>query len=199
MGAYTETCVRLDKLTKEQTERIVNHLIDVLKYQNKCYDGDAVERLFRRRQELRDLYQKMGLTEEKLTKKYIEKEVKSKIKIIETKLHDLNEVLIGNMTLEGCLRKNHMLKRYSDANVKKFNDHYYIETYDEIFRNYEYDKLSINLHTVEDLINHLKTRDSIQDLTIPDDKFGPLTPELEIKIRKHYSEIGDNNFIVNFG
>ena len=121
MGAYTETCVRLDKLTKEQTERIVNHLIDVLKYQNKCYDGDAVERLFRRRQELRDLYLKMGLTEEKLTKQYIEKEVKSKIKIIETKLHDLNEVLIGNMTLEECLRKNHMLKRYSDANVKKFN------------------------------------------------------------------------------
>lgn len=85
--------------------------------------------------------------------------------------------------------------------VIKYKGHLFVRDCHEIFRNYEYDQLSINLHTVEDLVNHLKDPKlkSIQDLTIENGKFEPLTPELENKIRSYYGEIGDNNFLVNFG
>ena len=91
--------------------------------------------------------------------------------------------------------------------IKEYKGDKYIEQYGEIFRLRQYDTFGLNLHTVEDLIDYLrsnKRQQFICDFAAKPDKDGNikyegLTYELAQRIREHYGKIGDNNFIVNFG
>ena len=95
----------------------------------------------------------------------------------------------------------------SHCRIKEYKGDKYIEQYGEIFRLRQYDTLDLNLHTVEDLIDYLrsnKRQQFICDFAENLDKNGNikyegLTDELAQRIRNHYGKIGDNNFIVNFG
>jgi len=207
MGAYTDTYIKIDKIDKKTIDRLVKHALKSIKWSTY---GEVLENGWERgladwleiHEKNYDYFVKeCGVDPAKMTKEYLTEELRKKVNETKSKINDLNLVLEGKMDLFECLKKNHMLKDYDNFSVRKYNGEYYINTLHEIFRNYEYDQLRINLHTVEDLINHLKQPylKSIKDLTVDDSEYGPLTPELEKKIRDYYGAIGDNNFLVNFG
>lgn len=207
MGAYTDTYIKIDKVDKETIDRLVKHALNSIKWTTY---GQVLEKGWEKglaywlkmHEDKYDYFVKeCGVDPSKMTKEYLTEKLRKKVKSTKAKIDDLNLVLEGKMDLLECLKKNHMIKDYDDFSVRKYNGEYYINTLHEIFRNYEYDQLSINLHTVEDLIAHLKQPHlkSIKDLTDDNAEYGPLTTELEKKIRDYYSSIGDNNFLVNFG
>lgn len=207
MGAYTDTYIKIDKVDKETINSLIKHAINGLKlttYGKALTNGwnQGLNHWLQFHKEEYDYFvNECGIDPSKMTDEYLTKEYRKKVNETKQKIDNLNLVLEGKLDLIECLKRNHMIKDYSDFSIRKYNDEYYINTKHEIFRNYEYDQLNINLHTVEDLINHLKQPhlQSIKDLTINDSKYGPLTPELEQKIRDYYGNIGDNNFLVNFG
>ena len=210
MGAYTETYIRIDKLTPEQTNRIANgtlweaehQAVYYTNYKEKGWDYALENWINMHKNNYYYFVKECGVDPEKMTEKYLRKDLRKKIRKCKKIENDIREVIDGKKTLEEFITDNHLCKRYMGViGVIKYKGHLFVRDCHEIFRNYEYDQLSINLHTVEDLVNHLKDPKlkSIQDLTIENGKFEPLTPELENKIRSYYGEIGDNNFLVNFG
>lgn len=207
MGAYTDTYIKISKVDHDTINRLIDYAIKSMlytSYGNAIREGweKGLERWLKFHKEEYDYFvnecdvDPSHMTEEYLTQKYREK-----VNSLQDKINDLVLVKEGKMDFIECLKKHKMIKDYSDFDIREYKDDYYINTKHEIFRNYEFDQLHINLHTVEDLINHLKQPHltSIKDLTVKDAKYGPLTPELEQKIRDYYGAIGDNNFLVNFG
>ena len=207
MGAYTDTYIKISKVDKETIKRIVEHALWSIKWTTygqvleNGWEKGLADWLKMHEEEYDYFVKECGVDPSKMTKEYLTEKLRKKVAETKTKVDNLNLVLEGKLDLLECLKKTHMLHDYGDVSVRKYKGEYYINPLHEIFRNYEYDQLSANIHTVEDLINHLKQPHlkSIKDLTVDNSEYGPLTPELEQKIRDYYGAIGDNNFLVNFG
>ena len=204
MSTWTWTFVRIDKLTKEQTEWCVKHVKWITSGQSyaeysKMPFKEALKGWIKMHTENRDyLINDCGIDPSKLTPKYLEKELKQKLKKFEFRQKCYDACLNGEMTLEEVLVKTNQLKdKHDDFYIIKRQDHYYIQIHHEIFRN-QLDSIE-EFHTVEDLINELKRSTLITDFSDDNAERGPLTPELEKRIRDYYGAIGDNNFYVHFG
>lgn len=207
MGAYTDTYIKISKVDRNTINRLIDDAIKGMMYTSY---GDAIregweeglKNWLKLHKENYDYFvDECGVDPSHMTEEYLTQEYSRKVNNLQDKINDLALVKEGKIDFLECLKKHNMIKDYDDFCIRKYKDEYYINTNHEIFRNYEYDQLNINLHTVEDLINHLKQPhlNSIKDLTVKDAEYGPLTQDLEQKIRDYYSAIGDNNFLVNFG
>ncbi|MBR6907091.1 hypothetical protein IKN40_00925 [bacterium] len=204
MGAYTWTHVRIDKLSKEQIEQCINHAKWLIKgttynkYIKISWDKALKDWIDFHNKEHDYLVNECGLTEEKLTEEYLAKELKKKLAEYKLKLKCYDMCISGEMTIEEMLRKTHQL-RYGDFIILKRKGHYYIDIRHEIFRNYEYSEIEYT--TVDDLINHCRSCKDEQfiDYDKHSSCYEKWSQELEDKVRKYYTEIGDNNFIVTFG
>jgi hypothetical protein len=210
MGAYTETYIRIDKLSPEQREEIAknalwhveHHAVYYINYKEKGWDYALEDWLEMHKENYEYFVRECDVDPDKMTEEYLKRDLRKRIRKCKKIEKDIREVIDGKKTLEEFITDNHLCKRWgSIISVMKYDGQLFVRSNEEIFRNYEYDQLSINLHTVEDLIAHLKNPElkSIKDLTVDDSNYEPLTPELENKIRSYYGKIGDNNFLVNFG
>ena len=207
MGAYTDTYIKISKVERNTINRLIDGAIEGMlqtSYGKAIREGweNGLKSWLKLHKENYDYFvDECGVDPSHMTEEYLTQEYHERVNSLKDKIDDLNLVKEGKMDFLECLKKHNMIKDYDDFSVRKYNDEYYINTNHEIFRNYEYDQLNINLHTVEDLINHLKQPhlNSIKDLTVKYAEYGPLTRELEQKIRDYYRAIGDNNFLVNFG
>lgn len=207
MGAYTDTYIKISKVDRNTINRLIDGAIKGMlqtSYGEAIREGleNGLKNWLKLHKENYDYFVKeCDVDPSYMTEEYLTQEYHKRVNSLKDKINDLTLVKEGKMDFLECLKKHNMIKDYDDFSIRKYNDEYYINTNNEIFRNYEYDQLRINLHTVEDLINHLKQPhlNSIKDLTVKDAEYGPLTVELEQKIRDYYSAIGDNNFLVNFG
>ena len=204
MGAYTWTHVRIDKRSKGQIEQCINHAKWLAKgttydeYTKISWDKALKDWIDLHNKEHDYLVNVCGLTEEKLTEEYLTKELKKKLTEHKLKLKCYDMCLSGEMTIEEMLKKTHQLK-YGDFIILKRKGHYYIDIRHEIFRNYEYSEIEYT--TVDDLINHCRSCKDEQfiDYDKHNSDYEKWSQELEDKVRKYYTEIGDNNFIVTFG
>lgn len=207
MGAYTDTYIKISKVERNTINRLIDGAIKGMlqtSYGKAIREGweNGLESWLKLHKENYDYFVKeCDVDPSHMTEEYLTQEYHKRVNILKGKINDLILVKEGKMDFLECLKKHKMIKDYSDFWIREYKNDYYINTKYEIFRNCEYDQLRINLHTVEDLINHLKQPhlSSIKDLTAQDAEYGPLTVELEQKIRDYYSAIGDNNFLVNFG
>ena len=203
MSTWTWTFVRVDKLTKQQTEWCLNHVKWLTSGQTyaeyiKLPFKEALKKWIEMHKKNYDYFvNECDVNPEKLTDKALEKELKNKLKEFKERQELYDKCLAGELTLEEVLRKTHQLTDRGDFYVIKRQGNYYVEIQHEIFRNQK--DSEDEFHTVEDLIKELKTSNLITDFSVKNSERGPLTPELEQKIRDYYGEIGDDNFYVHFG
>ena len=204
MSTWTWTFVRIDKLTKEQTEWCLKHVKWITSSQtyarySKMKWEDALKDWIDMHNEDYDYFvNECGVDPKKMTPEYLEKELKQKLKKFEFRQKCYDACLEGKMTLEEVLVKTNQLNnKYNDFYIIKRQGHYYVNINHEIFRN-QLDSEK-EFCTVEDLINELKTSSLITDFTDDTAERGPLNSALENKIRNYYEAIGDNNFYVHFG
>ena len=204
MGAYTWTHVRIDKLNKEQIEKCINHAKMLAKgtsyenYSNMTWN-DALKSWIDFHNKERDYFiNECGLTEEKLSTEFLTKKLKRELSQHKLKLKCYDMCLSGEMSIKEMLKKTHQFK-YGDFIILKRKGQYYIDIRTEIFRNYEY--CEDEFTTVDSLINHCRNckNEQFLDYSKNDCEYEKWSQELEDKVRKYYTEIGDNNFIVTFG
>jgi hypothetical protein len=204
MGAYTWTYIRIDKLNKKQIESCINHakwLTEGNVYEEyfKINWEKALEKWLNSHKKLYDYYvNECGVPKEKMTDEYLAKDLKRKMRLHKLKLKCYDKCLNGEMTVEEMLRKTHQFK-FGDFIILKRNNTYYIDINYEIFRNYEYCETEFT--TVDELIEHCRNCKGSQfmDYDNTDGKYHMWNQEIEDRVRKYYADIGDNNFIVQFG
>lgn len=205
MGAYTWTFVRVDKLTPEMVKSCIGHakwLATGTTYESysKMDFESALKDWFKLHKEEHDyLVNECKVPLEKLTKEYLTKELKEKIKNHKKKLEYYEKCLAGEMTVEELLHKTNTIKKINDLYVIKRQGHYYVNIEKEVFRNYEY--CDEEFHTVESLIEHCRNNkgNNYIDYTKDYDEYHEWNDEIEKTVRDYYESIGDNNFYVHFG
>jgi hypothetical protein len=209
MSAWTWTFIRIDKISNEEARKCVKHAKWLMqnttygRYIEKPFD-EALEDWLGMHKKHYDYYvNECGVPKEQMTDNYLTKELKKKLKKHKQKLVAYEAFLNGDISFEKMLRDNHLLKEdVDDFYFIKRKNHFFVNIKGEIFRNREY--CEEEFCEVEKLIEHLKNPKlvNISDFSEIDGdgfKYGPLTKELEEKIRKFYGEIGDFNFYVHFG
>lgn len=203
MGAYTWTFVRTDKLSREQTDFLmdrIGHYQPWYCHPSKKFKT-VLKEWYEMHEEGRDYYiNDCGLSPESLTKENLRKELISKRRAYFFFKRCCNKVIDGEMTFDEMfkkIRKKNSL-RGAFLTICK-NDHFYVHIGKEIFRNFEF--YDGEFTTVDAMVEHLRNIDNpkIQDFDDETLSFGPLTDILETKIRNYYNLIGDENFIVHFG
>lgn len=207
MSTWTWTYVRIDKLNSIQVKSIVEHakwLLSGTTYASyaKLSWNEAIKKWLDMHTEHYDyLVNDCGVPEEHMTEEYLINELKEKMELYHTKVKCYNKCLNGEMSFEDMLKKTNQLKKGSSGDflIIKRNNHFYVHIVNEIFRS-QFDSVE-EFSTVESLINYLKQPEQtmICDYDDPNLENKPLTKELEQKIREYYTEIGDGNFIVDFG
>lgn len=205
MGAYTWTFVRIDKLTSKMLEDCVTEVKHKAKhttygsYYNKSW-GDALNDWLKFHEEEYDYFvNECGVDPKKMTKEYLTKKLKHKMKLHRLKLECYDKCLNGEMTIEEVLRKTHQLQcTLGDFYVIKRKGHYYIQIDHEVFRNYEYcDK---EFHTVDALIEHCRKSKKKNFIDYKNGyDYQEWNDTIEKNVREYYEAIGDDNFYVHFG
>lgn len=205
MGAYTWTFVRIDKLTSKMLENCVTEAKQKAKhttygsYYNKSW-GDALNDWLKFHEEEYDYFvNECGVSPKKMTKEYLTKQLKHKMKLNKLKLEYYDKCLNGEMTIEEVLRKTHQLQcTLGDFYVIKRKGHYYIQIDHEVFRNYEYcDK---EFHTVDALIEHCRKSKKKNFIDYKNGyDYQEWNDTIEKNVREYYEAIGDDNFYVHFG
>ena len=162
MGAYTWTFVRVDKLSKEQVEKVVTEAkqsasLTTYGEYSKLPFKEALEEWLKFHEEERDYFiEECGVSPEKLTKEFLTRKLKTEMKAYRAKMRLYDKVLTGEMTLEEMLHKTHQLNGFcNDFYIIKRQGHYYVNIRYENFRNYEY--CDEEFHTVDALIDHCKS------------------------------------------
>ena len=212
MGAFTWTHLRVNALSrdhiKEYCESAIKELTKIWYYSAyKENEDKAIEEwvAFNLDEDNKETLLECGKPESYFERDNLINELKKKISVIDEKVRCIQDVLDGKITLSEAIDKVQIANLLC-ISAKKYKDEYYVSmttVYPEIFRLREYDSLSVNIHTVEDLIEYLRSsarQKFIADLSVDDCPYEGLTDKLANRIREFYGNtIGDNNFIVNFG
>ncbi len=213
MSAWTWTHIKIDVITKKQglkycelAEKNINNIWYYNNYKKLSYD-EALEKyktfIYKNKKYFID---ECNMPEYKFSNNYINNEFKEKIEKLNKLQNYINKYRNNEITFVQLVNES-SLSECSHCKVKIYNGDKYIKQYGEIFRLRQYDTCDLNLHTVEDLIDYLRSNkrqqficDFAEDLDKDGNiKYEGLTDELVQRIRDHYGKIGDNNFIVNFG
>ena len=212
MGAYTWTFIRIDKLNKDQIKSCVEHAIwlnsggNTYAQYSKMTEEEYISKWLELHKKHYDYFVKeCDVDPNELTDEYLTQEIKEKMKQWFYNQECYKKVLEGTMDFIDMLYKTNKITDKTifndDFYIIKRGEHYFVKPYAEIFRNYEYAEDEYN--TVDSLIEHLKdpklqyicdiTKDSVQP------EYGPLSEKLKQKIIDYYTNIGDYNFVVQFG
>lgn len=213
MGAYTWTFVRIDKVTKEQANSLIEYALQSGQHTtygeySKLTEEEYIPKWIKMHKKHYDYFvNECGVSPEKLTDEALIKEIRNKMKKWYYTRKCYQKVLDGEMSFADMIKKTHQLTYrnfLSDFYITKHKGHYFVNLKSEIFRNYEY--CDEQFDTVDALIKHLEDPKckSICDFTALDENnvqpdYGPLTEKLRQKIVEYYSSIGDGNFVVHFG
>ena len=212
MSTWTWTFIKPEYLSKDQIkfllEDAIQHTGGVYYDNYKKYGWEyELNKWLKFHKEKYDYFvNECGVSPEKMTDKYLTKELKERIETCEKKVKYYNMVLEGNMTFREML--NNTKEGNTKHNAGYNNDFYIIKRQGDIYvnlkgewwRNQRYSE--DEFCTVDSLIEEVKKSHylSYYDEDIKDwvneDK---LTPKLEKKLREFYGNIGDNNFYVHFG
>jgi hypothetical protein len=208
MGAFTWTDIKVSVIDHEQglkycelAEKDMNSIWYWENYIKHSYEYALNEYKKFMFKEKKYFMEECNVPESHFTDEYIENEFKKKIEEFQKLKDYINKYRNNEISFIELVDKSSISKRLH-CRVKRYNGDKYIEQYGEIFRLYEYDRFDVNLHTVEDLIDYLrssKRQKHICDFAVEGCPYEGLTDALTKRIRDHYGKIGDNNFIVNFG
>lgn len=205
MSTYTWTHVRIDKLTPKMIESCINHakwLSEGTTYHKYCNQSweEALDDWLKMHKDNYDYFVKTcGVDPKKLEKDYLTKQLKKRLKDHKFKMKCYDKCLAGEMTVEDMLYKTHQINGHSTGIlIIKRQEHYYINIFSEIFRNYEY--CDEEFHTVDALIEHCRQQTGNQfiDYSEKNPVYVKWNKELEDRVREYYSSIGDDNFYVQF-
>lgn len=205
MGAYTWTFVRIDKLTPTMTKKLITEAKQKAEnttygsYYNKSW-SDALNNWLKFHEEEYDYFvNECGVSPKKMTKEYLTKQLKYKMKLHKLKLEYYDKCLNGEMTIEEVLRKTHQLQcTLGDFYVIKRKGQYYVNLPSEVFRNYEY--CEEEFYTVDALIEHCKKSGKDNFIDFKNGyEYQPWNDTIEKNVQEYYEAIGDGNFVVHFG
>lgn len=210
MSAWTWTFVKAKAIPKDIVNKICDEAIN--SKSNIWFYKKAKENFQKALKEWIDMHDKeydyfvneCGVSPNKMTHEYLQKELKTSIEDIDRYINDLNLVKDGKLTLDKCLRKH---KVYKDGGLGNPYCYYIQNTIwvkvPEIFRLQEYSNMDIKtgLKTIDSLIEYISDpkRKSILTWCKNDSFQEGFSQELEIKIREYYSQFGNKNFSVHFG
>lgn len=210
MSSWTWTFVKAKAIPKDIVNKICNKAIQ--QKSNIWFYKKAKEDFKKALNEWIDMHDKnydylineCGVSPNKMTHEYLEKELNESIKDISEYINSLNLVKEGKLTLDKCLRKHKIWKEKGLGEPYC----YYIKNtvwvkIPEIFRLQEYSDMGIEtgLKTIDSIIEYLSNPERKSRLTWWDNnnlKEG-FSQELETKLRKYYEQFGDMNFSVHFG
>lgn len=212
MSAWTWTSIKISAVDRERglqycdlAEKDMN---SIWYYENYIKDPDTALDKYKKfmMKNKKYLTEECNVPKSHFTDAYIKNEYENKIKDFINLQEYINKYRNNKCTFEELVNNTKIGYRLH-CRIKEYKGDKYIEQYGEIFRLHQYDSFDLNLHTVEDLIDYLrsnKRQQFICDFAAKLDKDGNikyegLTYELAQRIREHYGKIGDNNFIVNFG
>lgn len=212
MSAWTWTSIKISAVDRERglqycdlAEKDMN---SIWYYENWLKDPDTALSKWKQFQLKNKKYfiEECNISKSHFTDEYMKNDYENKIKNFLNLQEYINKYRNEECTFEELVNNSKIGDRLH-CRIKEYKGDKYIEQYGEIFRLRQYDSFDLNLHTVEDLIDYLrsnKRQQFICDFAAPLDKDGNikyegLTYELAQRIREHYGKIGDNNFIVNFG
>jgi hypothetical protein len=212
MSAWTWTSIKISAVDRERglqycdlAEKDMN---SIWYYENWLKDPKTALKKYKQFELKNKKYfiEECNVPESHFTDEYIKNDYENKIKNFLNLQEYINKYRNEECTFEELVNNTKIGYRLH-CRIKEYKGDKYIEQYGEIFRLRQYDSFDLNLHTVEDLIDYLrsnKRQQFICDFAAKPDKDGNikyegLTYELAQRIREHYGKIGDNNFIVNFG
>jgi predicted GIY-YIG superfamily endonuclease len=207
MSAWTWTHIKVDAVDRERglqycdlAEKDMN---SVWYYENYLKDQKTALSKWRKFKFKNKKYfiEECNVPESHFTEEYIEKEFNEHINDFIKLQEYINKYRNNEISFKQLVNDTKISYRLH-CNIKEYNGEKYISQYGEIFRLRQYDTFDANLHTVEDLIDYLrsnKRQQFICDFAVNGSPYEGLTDALVKRIREHYGKIGDNNFIVNFG
>jgi len=205
MSTWTWTYVRIDKLTEEQINGIMEAALrhggfeelDVPfeKHLKDWLELHEVERSY--------YINSLGIPPSELTEERLTEELKERREVLRKRKECYEKVISGEMSFYDMLEETGVFKYYEehgwsgvDIMLEKRRGRFYVNLKSEIFRNRKYTEEEFS--TIDSMIEFLKTSDSILDYGDDSGEYGSLTPQLEKKLREYYGKIGDHNFIVQF-
>ena len=211
MGAYTWTFIKAEKMPKDMINKIcdesINHINNIwyIKEANENFNK-TLEKWCKNHDRDYDYYvNECNVPKEHMTHEYLKQELINKFTKSKNYINDLYLVKDNKLTLDEVLRKYKVWEQGGLGNPYCYyiKNIVYVKAPSEIFRLRKYCDFTVEdgIKTVNELIEYVKNSSINHELIWwENDNYNEgYSEEFENIVKKYYENLGDNNFLVNFG